>query len=303
MKNTQLVIMAAGLGSRFGGDKQITDVGPTGGYILDYSMYDAWRAGFGKVVLIIRPELEAPLKKHFGKVWDDKLDIAFVIQSKQDLPEGFSCPADRVKPWGTGHAIWCARKQVEGEFAVINADDYYGTQTYRVLADFFRSGKCNASSYAMVGFELSRTLTENGTVSRGLCDCTAEGFLKSVVEMHGIEPKGDAVIADDGNGGKCTLTGREVMSMNFWGFHSSLFAHLEAQLKEFLAAHGQEMKSEFYIPFVVDKLIHSNMANVTVLSSPEKWFGMTYKADLDVVRARLADLTAQGVYPSDICEE
>lgn len=297
MKPT-LLVLAAGMGSRFGGDKQISGVGPNGEYILDYSLYDAWRAGFGSAVLVIRKELEAPLREHFGNRWDGKLEISYVEQRKEELPEGFTCPADRVKPWGTGHAIWCARHAVKGPFAAINADDYYGVETFRLLGEFFARGGCDDSTYAMVGFELRKTLSENGGVSRGICDCTADGYLKTVVETLKIEADAQGAIqCDDPAGdGRKPLTGTEVSSMNFWGFPASLFDQLDVQLKEFLTLHGNELKSEFYIPSVVDRLIREGVVRVKVLSSPEQWFGMTYIEDRPTVESRLRELTEQGVY-------
>ena len=297
MKPT-LLVLAAGMGSRFGGDKQISCVGPKGQFILDYSLYDAWRAGFGSAVLIIRKELEEPLKQHFGNTWDGKLEISYVEQRLTDLPEGFECPADRKKPWGTGHAIWCARNAVKGPFAAINADDYYGVETFKLLGDYF--AKKPADSYAMVGFELAKTLSENGSVSRGICKCDDTGRLMGVVEHTGIATGADGVITGVNELTKATepLSGSAVASMNFWGFPVSIFNELDAQLRDFLAKRGQELKSEFYIPSVVDRLIHEKGVRVDVLSSPEKWFGMTYLDDRPMVVARFQELTDAGVYPA-----
>ena len=297
MKPT-LLVLAAGMGSRFGGDKQISCVGPKGQFILDYSLYDAWRAGFGSAVLIIRKELEEPLKEHFGNTWDGKLEISYVEQRLTDLPEGFECPADRKKPWGTGHAIWCARNAVKGPFAAINADDYYGVETFKLLGDYF--AKKPADSYAMVGFELAKTLSENGSVSRGICKCDDTGRLMGVVEHTGIATGADGVITGVNELTKETepLSGSAVASMNFWGFPVSIFNELDVQLRDFLAKCGQELKSEFYIPSVVDRLIHEKGVRVDVLSSPEKWFGMTYLDDRPMVVARFQELTDAGVYPA-----
>ena len=293
MKPT-LLVLAAGMGSRFGGDKQISGVGPNGEYILDYSLYDAWRAGFGQAVLVIRAELEAPLREHFGHRWDGLLDIRFVEQRLTDLPDGFACPEGRVKPWGTGHAVWCARHAVRGPFAVINADDLYGAETFRLLGQYLTRG----DQYAMCGFRLDRTLSENGGVSRGICSVDGQGRLRGVVETLDIAPGPDgAITCDDGQGGRRPLTGQEVASMKFWGLPETLFPVLESQLREFLAARGGEMKSEFYIPSVVDRLIREGAAEVQVLETPEQWFGMTYLADVPVVRDHLRRLTDAGVYP------
>lgn len=289
-----LLVLAAGMGSRFGGDKQISGVGPQGEYILDYSLYDAWRAGFGHVVLVIRRELEAPLREHFGHRWDGLLEISYVEQRLDCLPDGFVCPAERVKPWGTGHAIWCARDAVKGPFAVINADDLYGAETFRLLGEHLLQG----GGYALCGFRLDRTLSENGGVSRGICAVDAQGLLQGVVETHGIV-KNDAgqLVCEVGEGQQRLLTGREVASMNFWGFPQTLFGALEAQLREFLAQHGQELKSEFYIPAVVDRLIREETLAVKVLETPEQWFGMTYVADVPSVCQHLVAVAGDYAWP------
>lgn len=299
MAKATLLVLAAGLGSRYGGIKQMDPVGGNGEFVLDYSIYDAIRAGFDKVVLVIRDELEAPLREHFSKL-EGKVEIAYVKQRLADLPAPFSCPADRVKPWGTGHAIWSARNVIDSPFAAINADDFYGMNTFKVLGDFLLSGQCDARTYAMVAFRLNNTLSENGTVSRGICTDDGNGYLASVVERTSIEGTETGARFKDDDGSWKNLTGLEPASMNFWGFSPTLFNHLETLFKEFLAEKGKELKSEFYIPFVVDALIKRGEVKTRILNTPERWFGMTYSEDRAIVVDKIRELTVSGVYPEKL---
>ena len=299
MAKATLVVLAAGLGSRYGGIKQMDPIGANGEFVLDYSMFDALRAGFDKVVLVIRDELEEPLKEHF-KALDGRVEIAYVKQRLTDLPAGFTCPEGRVKPWGTGHAIWSARNAVDSPFAAINADDFYGAGTYKVLADFLLGSDCNQNTYAMVAFKLSNTLSENGTVSRGICTDDGNGYLAGVVERTSIEGYGDGARFMDDDGKWQPLTGKEPASMNFWGFSPSLFGRLEKLFVEFLKARGGEMKSEFYIPSVVDTLIKRGEVRSRMLQTDERWFGMTYADDRAQVVAKVRELTAAGLYPEKL---
>ena len=294
MARAALLVLAAGLGSRYGGIKQMDPVGRNGEFVLDYSVFDAMRAGFDQVVLIIRKELEEPLREHFSAL-SGKVDIRYVVQNMDDLPNGFHCPAERKKPWGTGHAIRAARKIIDVPFAAINADDFYGAQSFKVLADFLL-GDCNDSLYAMVGFKLSNTLSENGTVSRGVASVDGNGYMLGVVERSGVEPYQGGVRYKDGDA-YVQLTGNEPVSLNFWGFAPSIFQHIEEQFSDFLKRRINEPASEFYIPTVVDQLVHEGKCLVRVLDSPEKWFGMTYAQDRALVVERIASLTRQGVYP------
>lgn len=299
MAKATLVVLAAGLGSRYGGIKQMDPIGCNGEFVLDYSIFDAVRAGFDKVVLVIRDELEAPLKEHF-KALDGKIEIAYVKQRLTDLPGGFKCPEGRVKPWGTGHAIWSARDVVDSPFAAINADDFYGARTFRVLGEFLLGKECDANTYAMVAFKLCNTLSENGTVSRGICTADDNGYLTGVVERTSIEgTEGGARFKDD-DGKWYPLTGEEPSSMNFWGFAPSLFPRLETLFLEFLAKRGGEAKSEFYIPSVVDTLIKRGEVRARMLETPERWFGMTYAEDRAQVVAKVRELTASGLYPEKL---
>ena len=294
MARAALLVLAAGLGSRYGGIKQMDPVGRNGEFVLDYSIFDAVRAGFDQVVLVIRRELEEPLKEHFAAL-SRKVDIRYVVQDMNDLPDGFSCPPERKKPWGTGHAIRSARNVIDAPFAAINADDFYGTQSFKVLADFLL-GDCNDSLYAMVGFKLSNTLSENGTVSRGVASSDGQGYLLGVNERSGVEAFQGGVRYKEGNG-YVQLTGDEPVSLNFWGFAPSVFKHIEEQFRDFLGERMNEPGAEFYIPSVVDRLVHEGKCRVRLLDSPEKWFGMTYSQDRASVVERIAALTRQGVYP------
>lgn len=304
MKPT-LLVLAAGLGSRYGqGIKQMDPVGPDGEFVLDYSVFDAWRAGFGKVVFIIRKDLEEDLRKHFGNSLDGRMEVEYVVQDKTVLPGGVACPAKREKPWGTGHAIWSARNAITTPFAAINADDYYGSMSFELMANFLQSDKCGNEQFGMVGFELNRTLSANGTVSRGICQKSHEGYLLSVVERKGIEAAegGAHCLGDDGKT-FLPLTGRETVSMNFWGFTPAIFGHLESQFAEFWAKNGHDLKAEYFIPTVVDTLIQRKLATVRVLETTDRWFGMTYAEDRAIVREKLKDLTSLGLYPQPLWQK
>ncbi len=297
MAKATLLVLAAGLGSRYGGIKQMDPISPNGGFILDYSMFDAWRAGFDKVVLIVRQDIVEPLKEHF-KPLEGRLEIEYAIQDLQKIPAPFKVPEGRTKPWGTGHAILCARDCIDSPFAAINADDFYGARTFKALGDLLLGGECDASTFAMVAFQLKNTLSENGTVSRGICEGDADGFLKTVVERTKIEGAGDGAarfLDDDGTWKP--LTGMEPASMNFWGFSPAIFPELEKMFVDFLKERGTEMKSEFYIPFAVDAMIKSGKCRVKMLTTDEKWFGMTYSEDRQLVIDNVAKLTKAGLYP------
>lgn len=300
MDGPTLLVLAAGLGSRYGGIKQMDPVGPDGEFVLDYSLYDAWRAGFRQACLVIREELREPLQEHFAAKLAGKMSLDFVVQRLDDLPSGFVCPPARQKPWGTGHAIWSARNAVRSAFAAINADDFYGAGSYQILADFMRSSQCTATSCAMVAYKLANTLSEHGSVSRGVCSRNASGELQSVVERTQIEKTAAGARYLDQDGQWQDLTGQEPVSLNFWGFMPGLFAQLEELFKEFLQERGQTSKAEFYIPTVVDTLIQRGQCRAMVLESNERWFGMTYAEDRAVVVERIRALTAAGRYPTTL---
>jgi UTP-glucose-1-phosphate uridylyltransferase len=285
-----LVVLAAGMGSRYGGLKQIDPVGPSGETVLDYAVFDAVRAGFARVVFVIRRDFEALFREKIGARYAGRIAVDYVYQSLEELPAGFAPPAGREKPWGTGHAVWCAREAVRENFAVINADDFYGADSFARLAQFL--ARARGHEFAMVGFRLSNTLSEHGTVSRGVCTSGANGELQSIVEVTSIA-------ASDVGGGK-KYSGAEIVSMNCWGFTPELFPGLDAQFREFLAARGSEAKSEFYLPAAVSALIARGDARVHVLPTDSTWFGVTYREDKPRVSAAIAALVQAGKYPAKL---
>jgi len=293
MKPT-LLVLAAGIGSRYGGLKQIDPVGPHGEVILDYSVYDAVRAGFGKVVFVIRHDIEKPFREMLGHRYEARMPVAYAFQELDALPPGFTPPPGRTKPWGTAHAILVAEPFIHEPFAAINADDFYGADSYRVLACYLQSG---AADYAMVGFTLRNTLSEHGSVARGVCRVDSTGYLQEVVELLKIFKNGTGARYLDEAGREHRLTGDEPVSMNFWGFTPSVFGHLRQMFTEFLAQHGREEKSECLIPRVVDALVRQGRARVRVLPTTATWFGVTYREDKPAVAAAIQQLVARGEYP------
>jgi UTP-glucose-1-phosphate uridylyltransferase len=293
-----LVILAAGIGSRYGGLKQLDGVGPNGEPILEYSVYDAVRAGFGKLVFVIRPDLTDTFKEMVDRTFGSKIPVRYVYQELATmLPARFSLPPERQKPWGTGHALLCAEPAVKEPFSAINADDFYGATAFKLQADYLRSVKDSAvAEYAMVGYILRNTLSEYGTVSRGVCQVEGD-YLRQVVELTKIEKDGRQARYFDETGQTHPLSGDELVSLNMWGFTPSIFAHLQAQFDQFLRERGSEAKSELYIPAVVDTLIAQSKARVRVLPSYESWFGVTYQEDKTYVTRTIQNLIAQGVYP------
>ncbi len=294
MKPT-LLVLAAGMGSRYGGLKQLDGVGPAGQTIMDYSIYDAIQAGFGKVVFVIRKDFEKDFNDKILSKYKGHIPVEVAFQSIDDLPQGYSVPEGRVKPWGTGHAIRAARDVVNEPFVVINADDFYGRDAFEVIAKQL-SGQ--ADGYSMVGFRIGNTMTENGSVSRGVCTVDEQGNLISVVERTAIAYDADHNIKfKDENGDEQSLEPNVPVSMNFWGFGPDLFGYLESQFTDFIKARGNEMKSEFYIPTVVSTLIDEGSKQVKVLDTESQWFGVTYPEDRPTVVANLAKLHADGAYP------
>ncbi len=299
MKPT-LLILAAGMGSRYGGLKQVDKLGPSGETILEYSIYDAIKAGFGKVVFVIRKDIEQAFKEAFGNKFSDKIKVEYAFQELNVLPEGFELNPERTKPWGTGHAIWVAKNLINEPFAVINADDFYSADAFKTIAEFFASLCSETNIYAMVGYKLINTLSNFGTVSRGVCSNDADRNLTGVIERTAIEKKDGKIQFIDENKQTQFLTGNEIVSMNFWGFTPSYFSYAEEMFKDFLALHGNETKSEFYIPTVVNNLIISGQANAKVLQSSAKWFGVTYQEDKAFSQQKLNELVAQGEYPANL---
>lgn len=300
MKAT-LLVLAAGMGSRYGGLKQMDAFGPNGETIIDYSIYDAINAGFTKVVFIIRESFKEAFEEAFTAKFEGKIEVAFVCQELDRLPEGVSCPVDRQKPWGTGHAVYVAKDHIDGPFAVINADDYYGQDAYNVLIDFFKANGGNDSpDYAVVAYYLNNTLSEHGTVNRGVCYSDGKGNLEKVVERTQIQREADGVIRFPHEDHKHILADDTLVSMNMWAFYPSYFDYSEAALYEFIKTRGEEEKSEFYIPALIDELIQNKILDVKLLDTTSQWFGVTYQEDKPVVINKLNKLIEDGAYPKDL---
>lgn len=297
MKPT-LFVLAAGMGSRYGGLKQLDGVGPQGQTIMDYSIFDAIRAGFGKVVFVIRKDFEPDFRAKILSKYEGHVPVEVVFQSIDKLPEGYTAPADRVKPWGTNHAVLMGCDVINEPFAVINADDFYGRDAFEVIARELSRPHDRKGDYCMVGFRVGNTMTENGTVARGVCETNADKMLTKVTERTDIGYDADHKIAfTDENGTTCHLDPATPVSMNLWGFTPEYFDYSDREFRRFLDAHGTELKSEFYIPTCIDTLINSGEATVRVLDTDSRWFGVTYAADRQGVVDRLAALHAAGEYP------
>lgn len=297
MKPT-LVILAAGMASRYGSMKQIQSFGPAGETIMDYSIYDAIRAGFGKVVFIIREEFAEQFKSIFEPKLKGKIATDYVYQHLLDYTDGYVVPAERAKPWGTAHAVLCCKGKVNEPFAVINADDYYGNDAFVKAVEFLK-GACNEQTYALVGYELQKTLSENGSVSRGVCAADASQNLTSITERTKIYRKGEGVVFEDETG-EHMLPMNSLVSMNYFCFAPGFIDWCGALFKTFLANHGQELKSEFYIPFAANEFIQQGKGVVKVLPTEAQWFGVTYKEDAPSVQASINALVAKGIYPESL---
>ena len=300
MREPTLVIMAAGMGSRFGGLKQITAVDNEGHAIIDFSLFDAYRAGFRKIAFIIKHEIADSFKAAVGQRMEKYFDVKYVYQQLDVLPEGYTVPAGREKPWGTGHAVMCCRGVVDGPFAVINADDFYGAGAYKVIYDFL-SAEHEPGEYAMVGYKLRNTVTENGSVARGVCD-VENGCLADITERTHIEKRGnDAAYTEDGVN-FVPLSGDATVSMNFWGFSTMMLDELYARFPAFLDKNlpVNPLKCEYFLPFVANEQLEEKKASVRILDCNETWYGMTYREDLDSVKNAIADMKARGVYPAKL---
>lgn len=287
--NTTLVVMAAGMGSRFGGLKQLEPIGPNGEVLLDYSVYDAKKTGFNKVVFVIKKAIEKDFREMVGKRIENKIDVDYAFQELDKLPSGFVVPAEREKPWGTGHAVLCCKEFVTQPFAAINADDFYGPSAYKQINSCLakQNGK-----YCMVGFRLKNTLTDNGTVSRGVCETDALNNLTNITEITNIK---DCAYENE-KGEIITLSPETVVSMNMWGFNTDFFGYLEDGFNKFLNEKISVPKSEFFLPFQVDELIKKGEKQVEVLVAEDKWYGMTYKEDTPIVKEAIAQMTKDGLY-------
>ena len=293
-----LVALAAGVGSRYGGLKQLEPIGPGGETLLDYSVYDALRAGFSKVVFVVRPETESDFREAFAGGMAKHVPIAFVHQTVQELPGGLRPPPGRVKPWGTGHAVLMAEPEVEGKFTVINADDFYGAESYRVLARFLDEPDPQGSSiYAMVGFKLGQTLSDSGSVSRGICQRDSGGHLERIVEVFEVWKSGRGGVYTDGDGQQIEIPGDAVVSMNLWGFTPELFPELGRRFERFLGCEDKTEDSEFLVPEVIQALVREGRAQVEVLGGAGQWCGITYPEDKERVARVIASMIEAGEYP------
>lgn len=302
---TALVVMAAGIGSRYGGGiKQLEAVGPSGEIIMDYSIYDARRAGFDKVVFIIRREIEKDFREVIGDRVSKVMDVEYAYQELTDLPEGFNVPEGRKKPWGTGHAVLSVRDIVDCPFAVINADDYYGPESFRAVHDYMAGAMQTGTGrfdMCMAGFVLGNTLSDNGTVNRGICTLNADGTLADVRETYGIAEKDGVMYAEDGDGAPVSVAKDMFVSMNMWGLPPEFLKELEREFPRFLAeTSGGGAKGEFMLPAVIDRCIKNGTGTVRVLPTNDTWFGVTYKEDKPAVMASVRELVAKGVYPEKL---
>lgn len=302
MQEPTLVIMAAGMGSRFGGLKQITAVDDNGHAIIDFSLFDARRAGFKKIVFIIKHEIEDSFKAAVGNRMEKYFNVEYVFQQLDCLPEGYTVPEGREKPWGTGHAVACCKDAVDGPFAVINADDFYGLGAYKAIYEYLKQDRPK-SEYAMVGYRLRNTVTENGHVSRGICE-VENGYLSGITERTHIEKRGDdAAYTEDGEN-FTDISGDAIVSMNFWGFSTQMLDELNARFTKFLDNNVpvNPIKCEYFLPFIANEQLEEGLCTVEVLNCSETWYGMTYREDLESVRNAIANMKENGIYPEKLWE-
>ena len=298
MKPT-LLVLAAGMGSRYGGNKQLDQVGPSGETIIDYSIYDAIRAGFGKIVFVIRRDIEDQVKERFVEKLKGKIEIDYIFQEITNLPEGVKVAPDRQKPWGTSHAILVTKEKIKEPFGVINADDYYGVESFKILRDFLANDK-DPNSYCIVGYKLGNTLSDHGHVNRGVCGVDKNGLLVNIVETRQIEKTGNGAIAPGPDGTTLRFTGEEVVSMNLWGFKPSCYHFLGEEFRSFINRSGMDLKSELDIPTSVDKFVKNGQITIKILMSNEKWFGVTYREDKPFVVDNINRMVKEGIYPASI---
>lgn len=294
-----LLILAAGMGSRYGGLKQMDPVGPGGEAIIDYSIYDAIKAGFDKVVFVIRKDFEEAFRAKFDKKLEGKIEVAYAFQSANAPIEGIDKIPNRVKPWGTGHAVLVANEVIDEPFAVINADDYYGLAGFQIMANFLKND-CSSSTCSMVGYELDNTLSDNGTVSRGICDMDENHNLTGAREHTKIRWEGDNIAALNEKDEPVMLSDKALVSMNFWGLHHSIFGELKTMFKTFVEENAEKPKAEFYIPYAINDLIHAGKIDAKVLANDGKWHGVTYREDAPKVQAAFTEMTNSGEYPTPL---
>lgn len=298
---TTLLILAAGMGSRFGGIKQIEPVGPSGEIILDYSIYDAIRAGFSKIVFVIRKSIEDSFRQKINPKAAAQIEIDFAYQELDSGLMGFSVPEGRQKPWGTGHAVLVAKDKIHEPFAAINADDFYGASAFEMMNKHLMGlAQGRVKDYAMVGYPLGNTLSDFGTVSRGVCEIDSNGYLKRIVERTKLEKRPGGAEFVDEQGTKHFLPNDTIVSMNFWGFGADIFTFLEKEFKEFLSQKGGDIKSEYYLPFAVSGMITAGLKKCKVLPAEESWFGITYKEDMPTAQMAIRDKIRQGAYPDNL---
>ena len=300
MPKLTLLVLAAGMGSRYGGLKQVDPMGPSGETLLDYSVSDALRVGFERIVFIIRRDIEAEFREKIGSRYKGNVAVDYVFQQLDFLPNGFSVPADRTKPWGTAHAIWCAREAVTEPFAAINADDFYGRETYEVIGKFLKVAAPASPRFAMAGYRLDHTLSEHGSVARGVCQVDANGKLVTIIECTGIERLEREILQKEADGNARNFRGDEPVSMNFWGLTPAIFPLIEDQLASFLSTSCSDPKAECYIPVVIGEMIARGQATLDVLPTDADWFGVTYREDKPQVMRALERLHSEGVYPTPL---
>lgn len=294
---TTLVLLAAGMGSRYGGVKQIDGVGPNGEAIIDYSIYDALHVGFTDLCFVVRAEIEDAVREFFAGKFPDGVRVRYAIQSLDDVPGDLEVPADRSKPWGTAHAVYAARHVVDTPFAVVNADDFYGRDAYKTVQAYLAALSNDETDYAMVGYRLEDTLSEHGSVSRGICKKDADGFLASIEEHKKIEKQGSRIVDTLDNGSTVELESDDIASMNMFGFTPAVFPQIDDEFGRFVRKNGDNPTAEFYIPTFMTSLIEAERAQMRVLSTRAQWFGMTYKEDKPAVQARIREFVEAGVYP------
>jgi len=293
-----LLILAAGMGSRYGGLKQLDGLGPNEEVIIEYSIYDAIRAGFGKVVFVIREDIEDAFRERFGGKFDDQIEVAYAFQAINSPVEGIEELPERQKPWGTAHAVLVAHDQINEPFAVINADDYYGISSFEAMAKFLKED-CAPDRYGMIGYQLDKTLSDAGHVNRGVCEVDADGMLTDVVERHKIQRTDSGIVYEE-DGQKESLSAEALVSMNFWGLHPNFFEAARQQFIQFVNDNQEDPKAEFYIPLVINDLIQSGEIKLQVIPNAERWYGVTYQEDKPMVQKAFAEMTEAGRYPSQL---
>lgn len=300
MSTLSLLVLAAGMGSRYGGLKQLDPMGPSGETLLDYSVFDALQSGFNRVVFLIRKDIEQEFRSKIGTRYEGRVEVAYAFQELDALPDGHAVPEGRQKPWGTAHAIWCARNTLTGPFVAINADDFYGRPAYDALGRFLQAGPADGTRFAMAGYRLDKTLSENGSVARGVCQVDESGLLHTITENTGIEHRDGRIFQKTADGTEQTFCGNETVSMNFWGLTPAVFPLLEKEIRTFLQTQSADPKAECYIPMAIGAMIARGEATLTVLPTDSTWFGVTYREDKPRVTDALARLHSEGTYPSPL---